>query len=94
MKHYQAIKCPTCEGTHICKNGHSENGTQRWKCLNEDCERASFQLTYTYNAHKHGVKEQIDEQTLNSSGVRDIARNLSINKNTVYNHLKKRTVKT
>lgn len=90
MVHYQEIHCPCCEGSHICKNGHSENGTQRWRCLNEECCTASFQLSYTYNAHKPGIKEQIDEQTLNSSGVRDIARNLSINKNTVCAHLKKK----
>ena len=94
MVHYQEIKCPECDGTHICKNGQSENGTQRWLCLDKDCSRRSFQLTYKYNAHKPGVKDQIDSQTLNSSGVRDIARNLSINKNTVCNHLKKRSAES
>ena len=34
--------------------------------------------------------EQIDKQILNSSGVRDTARILSINKNTVIKHLKKK----
>jgi len=94
MVHYQEITCPDCSGTHICKNGCSENGTQRWLCLNEDCSRRSFQLRYKYNAHKPGVKDQIDTQTLNSSGVRDIARNLSIDKNTVCSHLKKKTPKS
>jgi transposase-like protein len=89
MVHYQAISCPSCGGTDTCKNGHSENGTQRWRCLNASCPKSSFQLAYTYNARKPGVKEQIDEQTLNSSGARDIARNLGINKNTVSAHLKK-----
>ncbi len=91
MIHYQKIHCPECGGNHICKNGHSENGTQRWRCLNEDCPKMSFQLSYTYNAHKPGVKEQIDAQILNSSGVRDTARILSINKNTVCAHLKKKS---
>jgi len=90
MVHYQEIECPNCKGTNICKNGHSENGTQRWRCLSEKCTISSFQLTYKYNAYKPGVKDQIDVQTLNSSGVRDIARNLSINKNTVCRHLKKK----
>ena len=93
MIHYQEIKCPGCKCNHTCKNGHSRNGTQRWRCLNESCNTSSFQLDYIYNAHKPGVKEQIDIQTLNSSGVRDIARNLSINKNTVCSHLKKKKLK-
>ena len=90
MTHYQSIECPRCNGTDICKNGRSENGTQRWRCLNKSCSTASFQLSYKYNAHKPGVKDKIDEQILNSSGVRDTARLLSINKNTVMAHLKKK----
>jgi hypothetical protein len=46
-------------------------------------------LNYRYNARKQGVKEQITELTLNSSGVRDISRILKINKNTVISELKK-----
>ena len=90
MKHYQLINCPDCNGTNVCKNGRSRNGTQRWLCQNDDCGTRSFQLDYKYKAHERGVKEQIDSQTLNSSGVRDISRNLGISKNTVVNHLKKK----
>jgi transposase-like protein len=86
MKHTQDILCPHCSWWDLQKNGHSENGTQRWFC--KKC-RKSFQLSYRYNAHKPGVKEQIFVQTLNSSGVRDISRNLGINKNTVVSELKK-----
>ena len=95
MKHTQEIQCPHFEGSDLQKNGHSENGTQRWFCTN--C-RKSFQLTYRYNARKPGVKEQITVLTLNSSGIRDtayfvrstsISRNLNINKNTVIAELKK-----
>ena len=93
MKHYQEIVCPDCGCNDICKNGHSRNGTQRWRCLSKECSTASFQLDYAYNAHKRGVKEEIDSQTLNSSGVRDIARNLKISKNTVSSHLKKKKFK-
>ena len=64
------VKCRHCQSEYIAKNGHRGNGTQRWRC--NSC-RKSFQLGYTYNAHKSGVKEQIIEQTLNSRGVRDIA---------------------
>lgn len=80
MKHLQDIQCPHCSGSDLQKNGHSENGTQRWRCV--DC-RKSFQLTYRYNARKPGVKDQIIVQTLNGSGVRSTGRILGINYNTV-----------
>ena len=86
MNHRQDIECPHCGSLDLQKNGHSENGTQRWRC--NGC-RKSFQLTYRYNARKPGVKEQIDELTLNSSGVRDIGRILKISTNTVIARLKK-----
>jgi len=86
MKHTQEILCSHCESSDLQKNGHSENGTQRWRCVG--C-RKSFQLSYRYNARKPGVKEQIVELTLNSSGVRDIGRILKISNNTVITELKK-----
>ncbi|MDR0811265.1 MAG: hypothetical protein LBN23_03180 [Paludibacter sp.] len=43
-----------------------------------------LQKEYKYN----GTKECIIAQTLNSSGVRDISRNLKINRNTVLAVLK------
>ena len=90
MIHHEEIRCPDCGGNSLCKNGHSKNGTQQWRCLSSSCSRSAFQLSYRYNAWKPGVKEQIESQTLNSSGVRDIARNLSIDKNTVCSYLKKK----
>ena len=90
MVHYQEIKCPKCDCNQTRKNGKSKNGTQRWRCLNKDCSTITFQLNYTYTAYEPGIKEKIDALTLNSSGVRDIARVLSINKNTVCAHLKKK----
>jgi len=86
MKHTQEILCSHCNSSNLQKNGHSETGTQRWRCI--DC-RKSFQLSYRYNARKPGVKEQIVELTLNSSGVRDIGRILKISNNTVISELKK-----
>ena len=86
MGHTTTITCPHCHCTDLQKNGHSENGTQRWRC--KGCQR-SFQLSYRYRAREPGVKQQIDHLTLNSSGVRDTARVLGINKNTVISHLKK-----
>jgi transposase len=86
MTHTHEIRCPHCLSSDLQKNGHSENGTQRWRC--NPC-RKSFQLDYRYNARKPGVKEQVPVLTLNSSGVRDISRILNINKNTVISELKK-----
>ena len=86
MKHYLLLKCIHCDSDDLVKNGHSENETQRWRC--KKCKR-SFQLEYNYNAWRPGIKEQIFELTMNSSGVRDISRTLKINKNTVIKALKK-----
>lgn len=90
MEHFVNITCPRCDSKDICKNGHRKNGTQCWRCNNRAICGRSFQIGYTYNAHKAGVKEQILVQTLNSSGVRDIARNLHIAKGTVIADLKKK----
>jgi transposase-like protein len=86
MKHTQIISCPYCSSIDLVKNGHRENSSQRWCC--NSC-RKSFQLNYRYNARKQGVKEQIAEFTLNSSGLHDISRILKISKNTMISELKK-----
>jgi transposase-like protein len=88
MVHQQKIHCPHCHGTDLQKNGKSPNGTHRWYC--KECKK-HFRLAYRYNACKQGIKEQIIELTLNSSGVRDIGRVLSISKDTVTSVLKKNT---
>lgn len=87
MKQYNKIICRHCGSDDLVKNGHSENQTQRYRC--KHCKK-SFQTEYSYNAWNPGVKEQIEIQTLNSSGVRDISRNLEISKNTVISELKKK----
>ncbi len=87
MKQYQEIECRHCKSTNLVKNGHSENGTQRYRC--NSCKK-SFQQNYSYEAWKPDMKQKIDEQILNSSGVRDTARILKISKNTVISHLKKK----
>ncbi len=49
---------------------------------------AFFQLTYTYEARKPGIKELITEMAFNGAGVRDTARTLKIGINTVIRTLK------
>lgn len=88
MIHTKKIDCPKCHSSDLCKNGHSLNGTQRWRC--KHCNHF-FQLEFTYRARVPGIKEKIYELALNSNGVRDTARILGINKNTVVNALKKNT---
>jgi len=87
MKQYQEISCPNCQKTDLVKNGRSQNGTQRYRC--KSC-KTSFRQEYTYRAWEPGMKDKIDEQILNSGGIRDTARVLKINKNTVISHLKKK----
>lgn len=82
----KAIKCPQCESTKIVKKG-IQYGNQRYKC--KDCKK-SFQLEYNYNAYKPEVREKIEIMAHNSSGVRDTARVLKINRNTVSNYFKKK----
>lgn len=50
-----------------------------------------FQLTYTYQARKPGMKEMITEMAFNGAGVRDTARTLKIGINTIIRTLKTRT---
>jgi len=80
MLHQVSVKCIHCGSEGLVKNGHRPNGEQRWRC--NVCKK-SFQRDYRYNANKPGVKEQIVELTLNSSGVRDISRTLKVSKDTV-----------
>jgi len=47
-------------------------------------------LDYHYKACEPGMTEKIVEMAINSSGIRDTARVLNINKNTVINTLKKK----
>ena len=78
MKQYIEIRCQCCGSDDVVKNGRSESGAQR--CRRNEC---------SCNAWKPGVKDQIEMQAVDSSGVRGIGRNLGISKNTVISELKK-----
>lgn len=47
-----------------------------------------FQLTYTYQARKLGVRDQIVDMAFNDAGVRDTAITLNVGINTVIRTLK------
>lgn len=86
-----AVRCSHCHSTEVVKYGQSANGKQRFRCLNSECPRLTFSLDLAYPGLKPQVKQQIIEMTLNSSGIRNIARVLHVSPATVINELKKET---
>lgn len=85
------VSCRYCGNQDaVRRKGLSTNGHQRYRC--EACKR-SFQLLYTHKAHEPGIKERVIDMALNGSGIRDTARVLKINMNTVMSTLKKRPPK-
>ena len=90
MTCYQEITCPNCSSLNITKSGMSANGIQRYRCLHPDCPTKTFMLKYCYKAYEPGIKEQAVDMAINGSGIRDTARVLKINKNTVISTLKKK----
>lgn len=86
------VSCPYCANQEaVRRKGVTSNGHQRYKC--EACKR-SFQLAYTNRAYLPGIKEQVIDMALNGSGIRDTARVLKINMNTVMSTLKKKPTKS
>ena len=81
----KTVRCRYCQSDQLIKAG-KQHGHQRVKC--KSCNR-TFQLDYTYEANKAGVTDKIEQMVHSGSGVRDTARVLKINKNTVISHLKK-----
>ncbi len=80
------VPCRYCSQTKsVRKHGTGANKAQRYRCF--DC-RKSFQLDYTYNAYHPGVKEQIVDMAMNNAGLRDTARELKVEFNTVLRTLK------
>lgn len=79
------VHCPRCNSAQVYRHGQNPSGHARFRC--RDCHRV-FQLTYSYEARKPGVKEQIVEMSFNGAGVRDTARTLKVGINTVIRALK------
>ena len=78
----------------MSKGGHTETGTQRYRCQQTTCAHRSFVLEPAYNGRLPHVKEQMIDMALNmalnGSGIRDTARVLKISPTTVINALKKK----
>ncbi|AHA68103.1 Transposase [Shigella dysenteriae 1617] len=60
------IHCPRCQSAQVYRHGQNPKGHDRFRC--RDCHRV-FQLTYTYEARKPGIKELITPKRITSSPV-------------------------
>lgn len=78
-----AIKCPGCQGVDIFKWGKTPEGKQMFHCKSPKCSYRTFILDYSYNGRLPETKARIIEMTMDSSGIRDIARVLKISPTTV-----------
>ncbi len=74
---YEKVKCAFCGSEEVIKYGKHPNGYQRYRC--KSCLK-TFQRDYKYKACAPGIKDQIINMTMNSSGTRDTARTLGISK--------------
>ncbi len=89
----QVLHCPHCQCTDIVRHGTTRQGKQRYRC--RACREGrgrTFLLDYSYAGQSPEVKEQIVEMAVNASGIRDTARVLKINTQTVMTELKKRNL--
>ena len=86
---YVPVQCPHCQSTEVIKAGKQANGTQRYRCQNERCERRIFLLQYQDRGRAPEIRRQVVDMALNGSGVRDTARVLRISPTTVIARLKK-----
>ena len=87
---YVPVQCPYCQSTEVIKAGKHANGTQRYRCQNERCERRIFLLHYQDRGRIPEIRRQVVAMALNGSGIRDTARVLRISPTTVIAVLKKR----
>ena len=86
---YVPVQCPYCHSTEVIKAGKQANGTQRYRCQNEQCQRRIFLLQYQDRGRVPEIRRQVVDLALNGSGIRDTARVLRISPTTVIAVLKK-----
>ena len=84
------VSCPQCGETHVVKRGRTEQGKQRYLCVNPDCPKKTFLLDYSYNGALPDVKAKVIAMAVNGSGIRDTARVLEISPTTVIGEIKKK----
>src|SRR5215470_1591962 len=86
---YVPVQCPYCQSTEVIKAGKQANGTQRYRCQNEQCARRIFLLQYQDRGRVPEIRCQVVDMAMNGSGIRDTARVLRISPTTVIAILKK-----
>jgi transposase-like protein len=70
------VPCRFCKKTHpVSKHAMGITGHQRYRYI--ECSK-TFQLEYAYKACKPGIKDQVIDMAMNSSGLHDTARVLKI----------------
>ncbi len=79
------VRCPRCQSALVYR--HRQNPKVHDRFRYRDGQRV-FQLDYSYEAGKLGIKQQITEMAFNVAGVRDTARTLKVGINTVTRTLK------
>ena len=85
----ERVCCSNCGSINVVRHGKTAQGKQRYLCRNHLCCQRTFIQQYTYRSYLSEVKQQIDDMTVNGSGMRDTARVLKISRNTVTAVLKK-----
>lgn len=85
---FSNMTCRYCQSSEVVLAGKSSTGKQRCKC--KTCKR-TFQIDYTYNAWKPGIKDQIRDMGEGKLSVRGTARKFKISPNTVSAVLKAST---
>jgi len=75
-------RCPGCQGQDIRKFGKKQ-GTQIYRCNDEDCTRTTFRQNYTYKAWDPEVKSRAHQLMDEGKSARAIGRMLHISKDTV-----------
>lgn len=77
---FEEVACPSCSSRNVKKNGTTANRKQKYLC--KGCRR-QFITQYTYRGAQPVIRDLIVPMTMNGSGIRDIARVLSVSTNTV-----------
>ena len=83
------VHCPYCHSTDVITAEKQANGTQRYRCQNDQCARRIFLLQYQDRGRMPEIRRQVVDMAINGSGVRDTARVLRISPTTVIAVLKK-----
>ena len=74
------VYCSRCQSDRVYRHGKTPAGHARYH--DPACPHV-FQLTYTYEVRKPGMKTKIVDMVFNGSGVSDTARVLNIGINTI-----------